>query len=122
MRPATKTRLKELGYTSYTAYCRSPHWMAKRQEYIAAGLPWVCYVCGADQRIALHHCSYDRIGAENVRTDLVPLCKTCHRGVHSYMKARRHRVEGAHVAYKEWIIHGRPPKKSRADQRRKRRR
>lgn len=122
MRPQTRRRLAELGYTSYTAYCRSPHWMGIRKAYIAAGLPWACFICGTSERIALHHCCYDRIGAEDIRLDIVPLCKTHHRGVHSYMKAHRQRLEGAHVAYQQWIIHGRPKPKQRGDKRRKRRR
>ena len=110
MRPATKARLKQLGYPSYAAYLRSPHWLSVRKKYLASGLPMVCYVCGTDQQIVLHHIDYLRIGAEDIRRDLIPLCKTCHRGVHSYMKAHRVRVESAHVAYRKWIVGGRPPK------------
>jgi hypothetical protein len=77
-------RLRKLGLT-YREYLRSEHWRNTRASYRASGLPQACLVCGAS-KVNLHHRTYQRLGRESL-TDLVPLCRPCHRSVHEYLWA-----------------------------------
>jgi 5-methylcytosine-specific restriction endonuclease McrA len=86
MRPATKKRIKELGYKGYTAYCRSPVWLAVRKSYFSRH-PKICWICGSDKKIHLHHACYDRLGGQELDSDLVPLCQAHHRGLHTWDEA-----------------------------------
>lgn len=102
MRYETKVVLRQLGYTSYTAYLRSDVWRIRRVAYFARHRR-ECWVCGSLQKIHLHHCNYSRVGGYERDADLVPLCQRHHRGVHSYMKRRKIPVERAHTAYAKWL-------------------
>lgn len=101
VRNSTKKLLKELGYKSYRAYCLSPWWRLRRERYFKRN-PRRCWVCGTRKDIHLHHRSYVRLGKEK-DSDLLPLCRTHHRGLHSFMKRKRIPVEKAHLAYKVWL-------------------
>lgn len=72
--------LGRLGYRTYGAYLRSGHWFDVRRAYRESDLPQRC-MCGADE-VQLHHKTYERLGCENL-TDLVPLCATCHKMIHT---------------------------------------
>lgn len=72
-------RLRELGFDSYLAYLRSPHWARVKARYRASDLPQEC-MCG-ETEVDLHHCTYERVGAERL-DDLRPLCRRCHNAVH----------------------------------------
>lgn len=74
-------RLRQLGYRSYGHYLQSSHWRATKARYRAAEhLPQAC-MCEAVDNLQLHHMTYERLG-EELLTDLVPLCVTCHNMVH----------------------------------------
>jgi hypothetical protein len=118
MRAATKKRIRELGYSDYDEYLRSPHWIDLRRRWIAKGFPWACFCCGGTNRLVLHHASYDRLGAERL-TDLVCLCWSCHRGLHNFAKHHRVKLTHAHFAYKAFK-EGRPFRRERKRRRRKR--
>lgn len=74
-------RLRQLGYSSYWQYIDSPAWRSVRAHYRNSGLPQDCKLCGATEKIVLHHRTYDRVGEEEL-TDLAPLCFSCHSMVH----------------------------------------
>lgn len=78
-------KLRALGFSSYADYIASPVWVATRSRYRASDLPQDCQLCGADEIIQLHHRTYERVG-EELLTDLVPLCPTCHVLVHTLRK------------------------------------
>jgi hypothetical protein len=86
----TKT-LAKYGYTSYANYLQSGHWLDFRKRYRASGLPQRCAVC-PEPSYDLHHKTYVRIGCEQL-TDVVPLCRDCHKEVHRILDARRWPVE-----------------------------
>lgn len=66
----------------YDAYIESPQWSLRRQAYFEVH-PKQCRGCKSQDKIHLHHNTYDRMGAE-LDTDLVPLCIQCHELVHCY--------------------------------------
>jgi 5-methylcytosine-specific restriction endonuclease McrA len=70
----------------YEKYIKSEQWEAKRQERIK--IDGCCVMCGRPldkiRSVQVHHISYERLGAEDVYTDLVTLCGTCHRRLHNY--------------------------------------
>lgn len=61
---------------AYEAYLKSPTWAEKRQAKLAeAG--YKCQDCRCDERLEVHHLTYERLGFERL-TDLQVLCHWCH--------------------------------------------
>jgi 5-methylcytosine-specific restriction endonuclease McrA len=78
-------RRRTLKPDEYAAYIRSAEWQAVRQRYFASpGMPQFCMVCGSSA-FDLHHMTYRRLGHERL-SDLWPLCREHHLGVHALMK------------------------------------
>lgn len=66
--------------SEYYAYLRSPWWRAIRlASLIRAGRK--CALCGEKHRLEVHHNTYVRLGREKL-SDLVVLCRQCHRRYH----------------------------------------
>lgn len=69
----------------YQQYLISPEWEQKRQERLRID-GYRCRGCGrpntAQNPLQCHHINYYRFGEENVYTDLVSLCESCHKGIH----------------------------------------
>ena len=76
---------------SYAWYIGSPHWTATKDRYRHSGRPWRCYVCGGDGALALHHRTYERMGAEEL-DDLVPVHAGCHARIHRLHRASKGRL------------------------------
>ena len=72
---------------SYSAYIRSPAWRTKRRERLALD-KGRCVVCGA-RAVNVHHITYERLGDENVRRDLVSVCRACHKLLDAIERAER---------------------------------
>ena len=83
---------KELGFRSYSAYLRSPHWKTFRAKFRRTGRKWACSVCDGEKELELHHKTYDKLGKEEL-TDVIPLCHSCHGEVHSWLDADGSPVE-----------------------------
>lgn len=70
----------------YKKYMKSPEWEQKKQERIA--IDNCCVMCQRPlnkiRSLQVHHITYARLGNENVLTDLVTLCGTCHKKIHNY--------------------------------------
>jgi hypothetical protein len=65
----------------YIAYMRSDRWKIKRLE--AFGIHGKqCNRCGGFKKLQCHHLTYERLGKENVKTDLEIMCKSCHEEEH----------------------------------------
>lgn len=63
--------------TEYAEYLQTPAWRERRAERLRfAGHR--CEVCNAGGRLEVHHRTYERLGRE-LMTDLVALCRECHR-------------------------------------------
>jgi 5-methylcytosine-specific restriction endonuclease McrA len=79
---------------NYAAYLSSAAWRtneARLRELAASG--FACRLCpnsAADGHILeVHHRTYERLGAE-IDGDLITLCRECHLGVTSMLRARRY--------------------------------
>ncbi len=74
-------RLLQLGYKDYSAYLSSNRWQAIRTRLIAIRGS-CCAICDArDERINVHHRTYERFGDE-LDGDLILLCRACHDTIH----------------------------------------
>lgn len=66
-------------------------WFTLNRPSIARLLPSSCGNCGSKQDIQIHHVVPLKVGGTNRITNLVPLCRECHKRVHggiSYGKLR----------------------------------
>jgi hypothetical protein len=66
----------QLWMTIYQNYMNSQEWRAKREKVL---IFWGnrCALCNSQDRIQVHHRTYERLGQE-LLTDLIPLCYKCH--------------------------------------------
>ena len=85
--------------TDYKKYIRSNAWRRKRTQYFESKMyntyptgksagKFVCYVCGSDDNLQLHHRTYKRLGNERINVDLVPVCQKCHTNIHKLQKKK----------------------------------
>lgn len=73
-------KAKAAGYASYTAYLRSPAWLALREEVLKRDR-YRCRRCRSRSFLSVHHRHYEHLGNERLR-DLETLCRSCHRTTH----------------------------------------
>ena len=74
----------------YREYLASPLWRAKRQEALDAHGN-VCEYCGAKGSCDVHHKRYPSVLGEELLRDLQPLCRNCHKSLHSAMRGGKRR-------------------------------
>lgn len=72
----------------YEKYMRSEAWAYKRQQRLTIDNN-CCVMCGRPAErtkngLQVHHVTYQRLGHENVLTDLCTLCPSCHKKIHRY--------------------------------------
>lgn len=70
----------------YEAYLQSTTWREKRNGALRSA-SHECEECGAKERLHVHHRNYDRVGGNELPSDLQVLCETCHYAVHSFATA-----------------------------------
>lgn len=86
-----------MGFASYGAYLASSWWATNQERWYAQlDEQPACYICDASANLQLHHCAYERLGAE-AREDLVVLCAGCHLRVHRFVKAGECELRTAHT-------------------------
>lgn len=68
-------------WNTYNEYLKTNHWIKFKTQY-AKTHPKVCNMCYGTKYIELHHITYERIGNES-DTDVVWLCRKCHKLIHS---------------------------------------
>lgn len=74
----------------YTEYLKSDHWKATRESAVQrAGN--ACQFCRSTERLNVHHNTYERLG-EELPTDLLVLCQTCHGTLHAVENGRPTRM------------------------------
>jgi len=66
---------------NYFQYLQSDHWRKMRYRRLLID-GFQCHECGHGDALQVHHKTYERIGKENVDTDLVTLCARCHNDEH----------------------------------------
>lgn len=67
-------------YPGYQKYLDSPEW-AERRKYKLEQTGHRCQGCGDDERLEVHHLSYQRFGHERPE-ELMVLCHLCHMHEH----------------------------------------
>lgn len=71
----------------YLQYLKSTTWGKQKNKT----LYWHkkrCGICGKKKRaLDIHHKTYKRIFQEDVKSDLIPLCRPCHESIHKDAKA-----------------------------------
>ena len=65
----------------YNIYIHSDAWKQKRQQRLDLD-NHTCQMCGATDKLEVHHITYDTLGFERME-DLITLCEKCHTKVHS---------------------------------------
>lgn len=61
----------------YLEYMESEQWKQLR-DYVGDFWDWHCALCNSDNKVELHHRTYERFGSEKL-TDVVLLCRRCHQ-------------------------------------------
>lgn len=77
----------------YNQYITSAAWEAKKEERKKID-GYRCVCCGRSEEhtrrgLQVHHITYERLGHENVYTDLCTVCGSCHKKIHAYYNRKR---------------------------------
>lgn len=90
-------------WNNYSEYLQTLHWKKIRETYFNdPDTLKKCYVCDYGGNLQLHHKNYERLGRE-LLTDLLPLCKHCHKNVHIYLDKNGGSLKSAAKRYKRSI-------------------
>lgn len=74
----------------YRNYIKSDAWKSNPARLkVLADADGRCRLCHAKAKLEVHYSTYERLGCER-ETDLIPLCRRCHREVTSFLRARRY--------------------------------
>lgn len=74
----------------YFRYIHSPEWAEKRNQRLEMDDHTCQTCCGPGEEV--HHKHYKTFGSEDVQSDLITLCKPCHKAITSELRRRRHLV------------------------------
>ena len=64
----------------YFEYIHSEDWQKQRIKRLKID-NFACVQCGSPLNLQVHHLTYDRLGNENIETDLITLCRYCHERI-----------------------------------------
>lgn len=81
----------------YHAYLQSPEWKWRAEEAKLAANNQ-CALCTSSTNLNVHHRTYDRVGYERL-SDLIVLCRVCHRRHHRVLQPAAIRRRDALRAY-----------------------
>lgn len=73
---------------NYNEYLKSNWWRTVREQRLRLDL-YLCALCKSKYKLHVHHITYERIGEENVFTDLITLCEKCHNAEHKRKNKRK---------------------------------
>lgn len=81
----------------YKEYIHSHQWERKRQQMLDID-QHKCAMCQRPESkcrngLQVHHISYRNLGHEDICNDLVSLCPSCHKKIHSYYRRSRQQPE-----------------------------
>ncbi len=77
-------RLLALRAMPYAEYLRTQEWIRRRIVHLQA-VDYRCQLCNGQDRLQIHHRSYERLGCERW-SDLLVLCGQCHALFHKYRR------------------------------------
>ena len=117
----------QLNELAYRQYLKSARWRQKREARKSQD-GYRCVRCGSDERLEVHHISYQRLGWEPL-SDLRTLCHECHGEISELervldrnranaefrskrSRAERRRKEVRHTYEKKMRKLGKPPRKA----------
>lgn len=87
LREMLKVTPQELRTMPYQDYLQTDHWKQTRAVALdAAGRR--CQLCNSPERLQVHHRTYERRG-EELPSDLIVLCNSCHSTFHANGKVHR---------------------------------
>lgn len=96
-------------YLQYKEYLQTKHWeLTKERFYNSKQFTGGCFVCGCQENLQVHHKTYENIQRERL-TDLVCLCKDCHRMIHGIVKFTKNpriKLINAHVRLRNLVKNG----------------
>ena len=69
-------------------YLQSKEWRLLKATRLAMD-SYQCKMCGTANNLECHHISYDRLGNENLSTDVITLCRDCHQKIHDRLGYNR---------------------------------
>ena len=73
----------------YINYMASNEWRLKRLARLKLD-EFTCQTCNEKEYLEVHHRTYERLGDENVETDLITLCSECHKAITDLIRRRRY--------------------------------
>ena len=73
---------------NYKEYLLSPEWQKVRTQRLKID-DFRCARCGSCEHLEVHHLNYRRKGKEDVRRDLVTLCRDCHAWIEDEKKFQK---------------------------------
>ena len=77
-------KTKYIPYHEYQAYLKTQTWQAIRKSRLMFD-GYRCKHCQTElteETAHCHHLTYDRLGDENMLTDVISLCRGCHEQIH----------------------------------------
>ena len=105
MRKIDWSKINDPYESEYDKYLRSSEWQEKRQERLALD-NHKCAFCKSTENLNVHHRTYENLGNEDVRHDLVTLCKKCHKEVHEKIKEIKEKnKESRKMDFEKYLLH-----------------
>lgn len=75
----SRARCTRCGKNLYYEYLGSARWKHLRHEAVKAA-KYRCQLCNSGGPLNVHHRTYRRVGSDEEISDLIVLCKECHKG------------------------------------------
>jgi hypothetical protein len=80
----TPERLAQLKAMPYADYLKTQEWIRRRIVHLQA-VDYRCQLCNGNERLQIHHRTYERLGCERW-SDLLVLCGECHALFHKHRR------------------------------------
>lgn len=86
-RSASKRKKRTSNFVYYPKYIKSNAWKRKRELALEFHGRY-CRICNSTSSLTVHHLTYDRLGKEDIKTDLTVLCWSCHKEHHEELNSK----------------------------------
>lgn len=86
---------------NYHRYLNSEHWFNKKKKLSSYLGGRECFVCGSKKQLHTHHKTYKRLCDEDIKKDLVFVCKKCHFAIHDLSKEKKANIWNATDMFKK---------------------